>query len=93
MLSGTFPSIFNLSYYTMPRYTTEDLILYLYQETSEEQTEAMKEALETDWDLKEEMDDLKHTVGALDEMVKSPRQQSVDAILKYAGFSTTIEHP
>ena len=75
----------------MPNFTTEDLIQYLYKETSKEQTLAIEKALETDWLLQEKLDVLKDSAKRLDKMIKSPRQQSIDAILNYARSTSTAE--
>lgn len=77
----------------MLQYTTEDLLLFIYNETSEEQTILIKEALESDWDLKEKMDVLKNSLSALDKMEESPRPECIKAILNYAGVNAPIEHP
>jgi len=77
----------------MLKYTTEDLLLYLYQETSEKQNEKIREALESDWDLKEKFDALKNSLIALDKMIESPRPEAIRAILNYAGVTAPIEHP
>jgi hypothetical protein len=68
----------------MTYYTSEDLIQYLYHETSEKETKAIEEALETDWNLKEQFEALKATKQGLDRLITSPRQQSITAILNYA---------
>lgn len=43
----------------MINFTPEELLLYLYNETSEEQTVAIKRALEQDWTLREKLAVLK----------------------------------
>lgn len=68
----------------MPNFTTEDLILYLYRETSKDQTLAIEKALQSDWTLRDELDALQATGKTLDKVVCSPRRQTIDAILKYA---------
>ncbi|MCY7422981.1 MAG: hypothetical protein LH478_14710 [Chitinophagaceae bacterium] len=77
----------------MLNYTTEDLLLYLYQETSKEEREQIEEALENDWDLKEKYDGLRNSLMALDKMIESPRPESIQAILNYAGVNSPVEHP
>ena len=74
----------------MTYYTNEDLIQYLYCETSRKETEAIEKALETDWNLKEQFEALKVTKQGLDRLVSSPRQQSIMAILNYAKKTTEI---
>jgi hypothetical protein len=77
----------------MPNFTTEDLIQYLYKETSTDQTLAIEMALQSDWALQEKLDALKESMHGLDKMMKSPRQQSIDAILNYArSTSEVVQH-
>jgi hypothetical protein len=77
----------------MPKITTEDLIQYLYKETSKDQTTAIEKALQSDWELKDQLEILKDSMKSLDKMVKSPRSQSVDAILNYARSTMEVEQP
>ena len=77
----------------MPKITTEELIQYLYQESSKDQSMAIEKALQTDWELKDELEILKSSMQSLDKMVKSPRSQSVDAILNYARSTMEVEQP
>ena len=77
----------------MLNYTTEDLLLYLYRETSDKESANIREALENDWDLKEKYDVLKNSMLALDKMIESPRPESIKAILSYAGVHSPVEHP
>ena len=74
----------------MTYYTNEDLIQYLYCETSRKETEAIEKALETDWNLKEQFEALKVTKQGLDRLVSSPRPQSIMAILNYAKKTSEI---
>lgn len=75
----------------MPKIKTEDLIRYLYQETSNDQTLAIEKALETDWELKDQLEILRDSMKSLDKMIKSPRSQSIEAILNYAKSTSTLE--
>ena len=69
----------------MNRFTSEDLLQYLYKETSVEKTVEIKTALETDWALREEFNQLAVSKEMLDSVkVPSPRQQVLANILKYA---------
>jgi hypothetical protein len=77
----------------MPKITTDELIQYLYQESSKDQSMAIEKALQTDWELKDELEILKSSMQSLDKMVKSPRSQSVDAILNYARSTVEVEQP
>ncbi len=77
----------------MEYYTSEDLIQYLYHETSEEETKAIEKALQTDWNLKEEFEALKATKQGLGTLLLSPRPQSIMAILNYVKATTEIAQP
>lgn len=74
----------------MPNYTTEDLLLYMYRETSPDNSASIERALATDWALREKFEVLKQFVEVLDTAVESPRQQSVTAILNYARASAEV---
>lgn len=75
----------------MPKITTEELIQDLYHETSKDQSMAIEKALQTDWELKDQLDVLKDSMKSLDKMVTSPRSQSIEAILNYAKSTSTME--
>ena len=75
----------------MPNYTTEELIQYVYRETSPEKTHAIEKALDTDWHLKEKLDAVKESMQQLDTVITSPREESVMAILNYARKTSVVE--
>jgi len=77
----------------MINYTNENLIQYLYHETSEEETKAIEKAIQTDWTLKEQFEALKNAKQGLDKLVTSPRPQSITAILNYARTSEEMAQP
>ncbi len=68
----------------MNNYSPEDLLLYLYNEASEEQTVAIKNALESDWTLREKLAVLKDSMKRLDTVMETPRTNVVLNILNYA---------
>ena len=68
----------------MHKYTPEDLLLYLYKETSAEVTQAIEDALEKDWTLREKFTVLKASHERLNTLVEAPRTEAVLNILKYA---------
>jgi len=68
----------------MPGYSTEDLIQYLYHETTGEQTLAIKKAIDGNYELQEKLKELENSKQGLDSILESPREQSVLAILNYA---------
>ena len=65
----------------MTRYTPEDLLQYLYKETSASETSAIEEALKQDWTLREKLEVLKESVGSLDRSLESPRVEVVLNVL------------
>jgi len=69
----------------MNNFTTEDLLQYLYKETSADKTAAIKLALETDWNLLEEMEFLKASLQELDSIkLMSPSNETLQNIFAYA---------
>lgn len=68
----------------MSLFTPEDLLLYLYKETTPEQTAAIEAALANDWTLREKLAVLQASQSRLDAIVASPRTETVLNILKYA---------
>ena len=68
----------------MHNFTQEDLLLYLYNETSQKQTVEIKAALETDWSLREKFEELILAQKNLETLQMSPSQQTIDNILNYA---------
>jgi len=68
----------------MTIFTPEDLLLYLYKETSDDQTKAIEEALQKDWTLREKLTVLKVAMQRLDKIVVSPRTEVVLNVLNYA---------
>ncbi len=68
----------------MHNFTPEDLLQYLYHETSPAQTAAIKAALETDWSLREKFEVITSAQKRLEALKMSPSQQTIDNILNYA---------
>ncbi|MBL7748908.1 MAG: hypothetical protein JNM19_15830 [Chitinophagaceae bacterium] len=68
----------------MTNFTPEDLLLYLYKETSHQQTLAIEHALEKDWTLREKMNVLKASMQRLDKIVTAPRTEVVLNVLNHA---------
>jgi hypothetical protein len=65
-------------------FTPEDLLRYLYKETSPEMSAAIETALDEDWTLREKLEVLKASAHNLDKIVESPRQEVILNILQYA---------
>ena len=68
----------------MHKFTPEDLLQYMYNETSPAQTAAIKAALETDWTLREKFEVITSAHSRLEALKMSPSQQTIDNILSYA---------
>jgi hypothetical protein len=68
----------------MTNFTPEDLLLYLYKETSPTQTAAIEEALKKDWTLREKLDVLKASMQRLDKLTLSPRTEVVLNVMNHA---------
>jgi len=68
----------------MNNFTPEDLLLYLYNEASSEQTIAIESALKSDWTLREKLAVLKTSMQRLDKIKENPRTEVVLNVLNYA---------
>ena len=68
----------------MTLYTPEDLLQYLYKETSPEQTAAIEAALKEDWTLREKFEVLQSSVKYLNTIIESPRTEVILQVLNYA---------
>lgn len=77
----------------MHNFTLEDLLRYLYNETSPELTARIKAALENDWTLREKFEVMASAKKRLDALKTSPRQETIDNILNYAEKSVSELSP
>jgi hypothetical protein len=68
----------------MTLFTPEDLLLYMYKESSPELTAAITSALNEDWTLREKIQELQSTVSDLDKVTVAPRMEVILRVLKYA---------
>jgi len=68
----------------MDKYAPEDLLLYLYKETSPEATAAIEEALKTEWTLREKLAVLKTSMERLDSITVSTPTELILNVLRYA---------
>ncbi len=68
----------------MHSFTPEDLIQYVYNETSTQKSAAIKVALEADWNLREQYEEIVSAQKSLEKLIFSPRKKAVDNILAYA---------
>ncbi len=69
----------------MPNFTTEDLLLYIYDELEPKQSDLLNLALQTDWALKQKYQILREANEKLFKIkLLSPRNKSITSIVKYA---------
>ena len=69
----------------MHNFTQEDLLQYLYKETSTELTAEIGAALQSDYILKEQLEALTIAQQQLDTVpFMSPRNSSIESIMNYA---------
>jgi anti-sigma factor RsiW len=73
----------------MTHFSPEDLLQFLYNETSPEMTAAIEATLEQDWTLREKLAVLKAAQDRLQNLVESPRTEVVLNILRYAAKTET----
>ena len=68
----------------MTLYTPEDLLQYLYKETSTQESIAIEKALVENWALKEKFEVLRSSIDSLDAVIESPRVEVILQVLNYA---------
>ena len=68
----------------MTLYTPEDLLQYLYKETSVQESMAIEKALMDDWALREKLEVLKASINPLNSIMQTPRVEVVLQVLNYA---------
>ena len=75
-------------------FTPEELIQYLYKETSPARTAQIEEVLQHDWSLREKLEVLKNTLQVIDRPLESPRTEAVMNVLNYAreSVSESVQH-
>lgn len=77
----------------MTLFTPEDLLLYLYKETSPDQTSAIEAALNEDWALRNELEEIKISLGWLKAPLESPRSEALTRIFNYAKEADPVIEP
>ena len=75
----------------MHNFSPEDLLLYLYNEASNEQIAAIEDALKKDWSLREKLAVMKTAMERLNQLTVSPRTEAVLNVLKYAAAQQTVK--
>jgi hypothetical protein len=59
----------------------------MYGEVSNEQSNAIRIAMDTDWELQEQYQELLEAQKGLETISLSPRKKAVDFIMEYANIS------
>jgi hypothetical protein len=67
----------------MTKFTPEDLVQYLYRETSQQKTAAINFALDTDWNLRDSFEQISSGLKNLEKVNFSPRDEAVNRILQH----------
>ena len=68
----------------MRNFTPEDLLLYLYKESSSQLAAEIEQVVQLDWTLREKFNVLKTSMLRLDQIQQSPRTEAILNILNYA---------
>ena len=68
----------------MTLFTPEDLLLYLYKESSPELTLAIETAIKEDWMLRERLQVLQSSAEGLEKVTVSPRAEVILKVMNYA---------
>ena len=78
----------------MTLFTPEDLLLFLYKESSPELTVAIETALKEDWMLREKLQVLQSSAQGLETVTVSPRTEVILRIMNYARETSTesVQH-
>ena len=74
----------------MTNFTPEDLLLYLYKETSDKQNVAIEAALKNDWTLREKLNVMKTSMQRLNKLKENPRTEVVLNVLNYARIKEKV---
>ena len=76
----------------MYNFTPEEILLYLYKESSTELTTAIEKELEKNWALREKLSVMKTAMERLDNITVSPRTEVVLNVLRYASEKEKVAH-
>jgi hypothetical protein len=75
----------------MTNFTPEDLLLYLYKETTAEQIIEIEEELKKNWALREKLTVIKTAMERLNTITVAPRTEIVLNVLRYANRSEKVK--
>jgi len=68
----------------MAKFTPEDLVQYLYKETSVQKSAAIEAALDSDWKLREVYDQMRESQKNLESIKLTPGNEVMDRIVQHA---------
>lgn len=71
-------------------YTTNDLLLYLYNETEMTESVLIQKAIDYDAETEEEFEQLKDAINYLDKLLEAPSGKSINNILNYSKKSALL---
>jgi hypothetical protein len=79
--------------YCMTKTITQDqLIRFMYQETGREESALISDALQADFELMEQLEQLQETRHTLDAALVSPSTAVIDRIKRYSRSTAPSEH-
>jgi hypothetical protein len=70
-------------------FTPEDLLRYLYNETSPQKAAAIEAAIQEDWTLREKLEVFRASLTNLDTIIESPRMDVILKVMAYARETAT----
>lgn len=75
----------------MPNFTPEDLLLYLYNDTTPEQKSEIDQELKNNWALREKLSVMKTAMERLNTITVAPRTEVVLNVLRYAAQGEKVK--
>jgi hypothetical protein len=76
----------------MYNFTPEEILLYLYKESTIELTTAIENELQKNWALREKLAVMKTAMERLNNITVSPRTEVVLNVLRYASDREKVAH-
>lgn len=73
------------------KFTPNDLLLYLYNETKMTESVLIQKAIDYDCETEEEFEELKSAVAYLDKLLEFPSEKCIDNILKYSKVTSMLQ--
>lgn len=71
--------------------TTNELIDYLLNETQLQESVDVQHAIDTDYQVHEEYEELKESMDILDHVLMNPSQESLDVIMNYSALTKPLQ--